>query len=200
MRRRARQRGIEILSQGARDQKFLKRVFSRSGDKFNERETGLITKLVNRYHDVAYEEINHMTFVREPLGLETLLDNFDFILGKIKGGKPARFEHASQIIRIYDLAPDTCCHLRTAPLAVRRKALVVVRLCRLLEEATGLPDDCYQMQGNGPSSYLIEMGMKYWNRLDQMIGLLLDPRRPELPVIDVIMEDGLVTPLTNGVL
>jgi hypothetical protein len=159
-----------------------------------------VTNLVARYHDAAYEEINHMIYTRSPLELEVMLDNFDFLMGKIKGGDANRLTHSAQIAGVYAYAPESHCRWRTAPLAVRRKALVVVRLSTLLEEAVNIPDDAFADDSNTLSPYFIELGMKYWNRLDDLIDLVLDHRMLDLPVIDLIMEDNLATPLTDGAL
>jgi hypothetical protein len=200
MRGKARPLGRVVLTQKQRDQKFLARALNRSGLKCSESEAELVTNLVARYHDAAYEEINHMIYTRSPLELEVLLDNFDFLMGKIKGGTIGRMEHSAQIAGVYDLAPEMHCRWRTAPLAVRRKAFVVVRLSTLLEEAMNLPDSAYAEDGIRPSPYFIDLGMKHWNRLDDLIDLVLDHRMLELAVIDLIMEDNLATPLTDGAL
>jgi hypothetical protein len=192
--------GRTVLTQKQRDQKFLGRALNRSGLKCSEKEAALVTDLVVRYHDAAYEEINHMIYTRSPLELEVLLDNFSFLMGKIKGGDVGRVTHSAQIARVYDLAPETHCRWRTAPFAVRRKAMVIVRLSTLLEEAMNLPDSAYAEDGINPSPYFIDLGMKHWSRLDDLIDLVLDHRMLELAVIDLIMEDDLVSPLTDGAL
>lgn len=200
MRSKSRPLGRIALTQKQRDQKFLARALNRSGLKCSESEAALVTALVTRYHDAAYEEINHMIYARSPLELEVLLDNFDFLMGKIKGGEIARLTHSAHVAGVYDIAPETHCQWRTSPLAVRRKALVIVRLNTLLEEAVNLPDGIYADNSNQPSQHFIDLGMKYWNRLDDLIDLVLDHRMLELPVIDLIMEDNLATPLTDGAL
>lgn len=187
-------------SQTEMDQEFLYRALNRSGIISTSGERDLITKLINRYHNLAYGDINQMQYSRGPINLETMLDNYGYLMGKIKGGKRSLEEHSEFILRIYDIAPETRCRLRTAPLAVRRKAMVVVRFCRLLEEAVNLPDGCYGATSNYPSTYLIELGMKHWERFDTLLELILDDRNMELPVIDVIMEDKLASPLSGGAL
>lgn len=184
-------------TQKQRDERFLQRALKY---KLSEDEAELITRLVSRYHDAAYEEINHLLFKRYPLEMEVLLDNFDFVMAKTKGGAVNRFSHSPQVIAAYATDPEMLCRWRTAPLSVRRKAVVTVRISTLLEEAVNLPDGCYAEDDTHVSPYLIDLGIKHWKRLDEMIDLILDDRMLALPAIDMILEHDLATPLTDGAL
>lgn len=197
MRSKTRSLSRGVATQKQRDARYLQSTLQRD---LSARETELVALLVSRYHDAAYQEINHMIFQRYPMELEVMLDNFDFVMSKIKGGGPSYLSHSAQVVEAYEIDPEMKCHWRTAPLPVRRKAVVIVRLSTLLEEAVNLPDGCYIEDGTTISPYLVEMGLKYWNRLDDLIALMLDDRILELPAIDMILEHGVATTLTDGAL
>lgn len=197
MRGKTRTLARTMPTQKQRDKRFLERVLKYD---LSAQETDLVSLLVARYHDAVYQEINHLIFKRYPLTLEILLDNIDFVMAKIKGGALSRESHAPQITEAHAFDPEMKCQWRASSISVRRKAIVIVRLSTLLEEAVNLPDGCYAENNTRISPYLVELGVKHWKRLDDLISLILDDRMLALPAIDMILEHELPTPLTDGAL
>lgn len=189
-----------------KDTDFIARTFNGPRGPFTERETELIIGLVNRHHELVYEEINQIlhseyrTLHAKPrASAEVMLDNLDYLLGKVKG-RYMKASYAFSIYECYRFAPDLLVPLRHAPVVLRRKAVVAVKLKTLLEEAVNLPDGSYSDSGDGPSEHLMELGMKHWKQIDKMIDLILDDRMLRLAIIDTMLDDELVAPLSSGVL
>jgi hypothetical protein len=189
-----------------KDRDFLARTLNGPRGPFTEREKELITGLVNRHHEFIYEEINQILHSpyrtlhsEHRASTEVMLDNLDYLLGKVKG-RYTKQSYAYASYHCYGFAPDLLVMLRHAPVALRRKAVVSVKLKAMLDEAVNLPDGSYSDHGDGPSINLMGMGVKHWKRIDQMIDLILDERMLRLAIIDTMMDDELVAPLSSGVL
>lgn len=199
MNRRTRTLGRE-RSRSEKDQRFLRRTLHRSGPRISEEAAALITKIVNRYHDITYEDINGMFHYRYSFPLDDALDNYDYILSKIKNGRYRKLEHAALIDQAYLFAPELKCRIRTAPLALRRRAIVIVKLSTLLEESVMVNEECRsEAQHNHPSPQFIELGVKHWKQLDTLIDMVLDTEMT-LGAIDSALEGELAAPLSIGAL
>lgn len=187
-------------SRADKDKDFLRRTLNRSGAPLSEEAAALITKLVNRYHDVVYMDINGMFHYKYAFSLEDALDNYDYILSKIKNGRYPKLDHAAMIYEAYAFDPALRCRIRTAPITVRRRAIAVIKLSLLLNEAINIPDECHDDEWyNAPSEQLIQLGVKHWKHLDRIIDMVLE-RDMTLGAIDTTLEDDLATSLSSGAL
>lgn len=187
-------------SRSEKDQEFLRRTLNRSGPRMSEEAAALITKIVNRYHGITYEDINGMFHYKYSFSLEDALDNYDYILSKIKNGRYPKLDHAAMIYEAYAFDPELRCRIRTAPIATRRRAIVVIKLSLLLHEAVNIPDECHDEEWyNAPSEQFIQLGVKHWKRLDTIIDMVLETEMT-LGVMETALDSDLAAPLVCGAL
>lgn len=180
------------------DARFLKRVLDYD---LSVMERKLVTKLVSQYHRDIYQEISYILHNDFKLPREFVLDNLEFLMGKVKGQLEYRALHAECISKAYDIDPSLLCHWRTSPVEMRRKAIVSVRLAAVVElDVDNRLADEFITAHVHASPRFVEMGLKHWKRLDDLIDLALDGRGFNLGTIDVMLSDDLATPLTEGAL
>jgi hypothetical protein len=180
-----------------RDQWFLSRVLT---SKRSQAEQELITRLVNRYHWDVFTDINFILHMDSALSIETLLDNHEYVLGKFRKITDRQFESA---FAIYS-AGSSQCLLRTAPVAVRRKAVALVALRSELIEMDDLPETVWS--GDGSAVFLqlnsdyAELADKHSRSIPKLVELIsLDPERT-VGELDAIMTQGIALALVDGAL
>lgn len=186
------------LSVAQKDANYLGHLVKRSNPPADETMV-YVRSLVSKYHAFAYGYINETLYSRDAeLPVDVMLDNYAFVAERLQGKKDDRAERAEQVGLTYRYAPETVCHLRNAPVIVRRKAVVMTALFAILDEYMA-PDWCMSESGI-PSTNMIRLGMKCHKDIEGLVRIIMENRDKNPAVIEAIIDGEVAMPLANGAL